>query len=236
MKLPTLLRSKHASDSKETAPSPTTLSSSQNTSKTEIEKQAPIAPSSTLSTKKEFAEDQNEKNIIETTPIKEAEALDKLSDEPEYPTGAKLAIITASLCLSVFLMALDNTIIATAIPKITDHFKALDDVGWYGSCMTNAEFSCIKALANCPSSLSAHYLCLSTVLRKAIHVLQHKMGILGCNICIRGRLRHLWCCTKLCGFDHWPSRRRGRFCRYYYPLRPSPLTLPLLILSDYLLQ
>lgn len=29
----------------------------------------------------------------------------------------------------------DNTIIATAIPRITDHFKALDDVGWYGSCM-----------------------------------------------------------------------------------------------------
>ena len=27
----------------------------------------------------------------------------------------------------------DNTIIATAIPKITDHFQALDDVGWYGS-------------------------------------------------------------------------------------------------------
>ena len=65
-------------------------------------------------------------------------------------------IIIASLALSVFLMALvsrghaqesqsasyvarilnliqDNTIIATAIPKITDHFKALDDVGWYGS-------------------------------------------------------------------------------------------------------
>lgn len=27
----------------------------------------------------------------------------------------------------------DNTIIATAIPKITDQFKALNDVGWYGS-------------------------------------------------------------------------------------------------------
>lgn len=27
----------------------------------------------------------------------------------------------------------DNTIIATAIPKITDHFQALEDVGWYGS-------------------------------------------------------------------------------------------------------
>ena len=30
-------------------------------------------------------------------------------------------------------MALDNTIIATAIPRITDDFHALDDVGWYGS-------------------------------------------------------------------------------------------------------
>jgi len=34
-----------------------------------------------------------------------------------------------ALCLSVFLMALDNTIIATAIPKITDQFHSLADVG-----------------------------------------------------------------------------------------------------------
>lgn len=45
-----------------------------------------------------------------------------------YPTGAKLSLITLALCLSVFLMALDNTIIATAIPKITDEFKSLPDV------------------------------------------------------------------------------------------------------------
>lgn len=76
--------------------------------------------------------DPSEK-VIETSPIQEAAALDKPSDEPEYPTGAKLAIITISLCLSVLLMALDNTIIATAIPKITDYFNSLDDVGWYGS-------------------------------------------------------------------------------------------------------
>ncbi|KAI4095682.1 MAG: hypothetical protein LQ339_007171 [Xanthoria mediterranea] len=76
--------------------------------------------------------DPSEK-VIETSPIQEAAALDKPSDEPEYPSGAKLAIITISLCLSVLLMALDNTIIATAIPKITDYFNSLDDVGWYGS-------------------------------------------------------------------------------------------------------
>lgn len=54
-------------------------------------------------------------------------------DEAVYPSGVKLAIISLALCLSVFLVALDNTIIATAIPKITDRFNSLQDVGWYGS-------------------------------------------------------------------------------------------------------
>lgn len=44
--------------------------------------------------------------MVEATPLDEVEALDKLDDEHEYPKGAKLGIITASLCLSVFLMAL----------------------------------------------------------------------------------------------------------------------------------
>ncbi|KAF2710532.1 MFS general substrate transporter [Pleomassaria siparia CBS 279.74] len=51
----------------------------------------------------------------------------------DYPSGFKLIIITIALALSVFCMALDNTILATAIPRITDQFKALNDVGWYGS-------------------------------------------------------------------------------------------------------
>ncbi|KAI1329159.1 major facilitator superfamily domain-containing protein [Xylariaceae sp. FL0255] len=54
-------------------------------------------------------------------------------DGSAYPTGAKLALISGALCLSVFLTALDNSIIATAIPAITDHFHSLPDVGWYGS-------------------------------------------------------------------------------------------------------
>ncbi|CAJ0549775.1 Ff.00g033880.m01.CDS01 [Fusarium sp. VM40] len=53
--------------------------------------------------------------------------------QQEYPTGLKLALITLALCLAVFVMALDNSIIATAIPRITDAFESLNDVGWYGS-------------------------------------------------------------------------------------------------------
>ncbi|KAL2133511.1 hypothetical protein VTI74DRAFT_2237 [Chaetomium olivicolor] len=54
-------------------------------------------------------------------------------DGTEYPTGMTLVLIVLALCLSVFTMALDNSIIATAIPKITDQFQSLPDVGWYGS-------------------------------------------------------------------------------------------------------
>jgi hypothetical protein len=37
------------------------------------------------------------------------------SSDPQYPTGLKLGIIIFGLCLAVFCVALDNTIIATAI-------------------------------------------------------------------------------------------------------------------------
>jgi hypothetical protein len=42
-------------------------------------------------------------------------------------------VIIVALCLAVFLVALDQTIIATAIPRITDHFHSVQDIGWYGS-------------------------------------------------------------------------------------------------------
>ncbi len=54
-------------------------------------------------------------------------------DGSDYPTGLALGLITMALCLSVFLIALDNSIIGVAIPKITDEFHSLGDVGWYGS-------------------------------------------------------------------------------------------------------
>ncbi|KAL5394132.1 hypothetical protein PMIN03_004963 [Paraphaeosphaeria minitans] len=54
-------------------------------------------------------------------------------NQEQYATGFKLAMIVISLQLTNFCIAVDNTIIATAIPRITDHFGSLGDVGWYGS-------------------------------------------------------------------------------------------------------
>lgn len=51
----------------------------------------------------------------------------------EYPTGKRLVPIIFALICAVFLIALDMTIIGTAIPKITDEFDGLNMVSWYGS-------------------------------------------------------------------------------------------------------
>lgn len=64
------------------------------------------------------------------------------SDTDGYPKGLRLACITVALVLSIFLSALDSTIISTLIPEITNAFGSLNQVGWYGSAyaMTNATF------------------------------------------------------------------------------------------------
>lgn len=60
----------------------------------------------------------------------------------DYPAGFRLAMVVLALILSIFLVSLDMTIVATAIPRITDQFHSLDQVGWYGSAffLTLASF------------------------------------------------------------------------------------------------
>ncbi|KAI1095580.1 MFS general substrate transporter [Rostrohypoxylon terebratum] len=50
-----------------------------------------------------------------------------------YPTGLKLYLVILSLCQAVFLVALDQTIIAPALGAITDEYRSMKDIGWYGS-------------------------------------------------------------------------------------------------------
>ncbi|ELR04444.1 hypothetical protein GMDG_06757 [Pseudogymnoascus destructans 20631-21] len=52
---------------------------------------------------------------------------------PDLPTGLKLAVLVCCACMAIFALALDTTIIVTAIPTITREFKSLNDIGWYGS-------------------------------------------------------------------------------------------------------
>ncbi|KAK7970005.1 hypothetical protein PG988_009078 [Apiospora saccharicola] len=91
----------------------------------------------------------------------DAKKVDLREDGTEYSNGVKLYLIMVAICLAVFLMDLEqarprrehdsNAIIAMAIPKITDEFHSLPDVGWYGSA----------------------------AIRQALHPFQRQMGLLG---------------------------------------------------------
>ncbi|ORY13473.1 major facilitator superfamily domain-containing protein [Clohesyomyces aquaticus] len=82
--------------------------------------------------------DKIERDVVQHTDAEkvkgeEAEEPTNEDNDSKYLTGYKLGILSLGLCLTTFVIALDNTIIATAIPKITTVFNSLDDVGWYGS-------------------------------------------------------------------------------------------------------
>ncbi|KAK9312057.1 major facilitator superfamily domain-containing protein [Lipomyces starkeyi] len=53
--------------------------------------------------------------------------------ETGYLTGFRLIITIFSLTIVGFLLLLDVSVVATAIPKITSDFHSLNDVGWYGA-------------------------------------------------------------------------------------------------------
>jgi hypothetical protein len=82
--------------------------------------------------------DKDEVELMKATNSSDSEDQEKEPEKTEeeeadtvYPTGSRLALIMFAISLSVFLAALDATIIATAIPTITTVFKSLDDVEWY---------------------------------------------------------------------------------------------------------
>ncbi|KAF2093013.1 MFS general substrate transporter [Rhizodiscina lignyota] len=54
-------------------------------------------------------------------------------DEAKYPGPAAVALLMLAISCAMFLVSLDRTILATAIPRITDQFHSFEDIAWYAS-------------------------------------------------------------------------------------------------------
>lgn len=81
----------------------------------------------------------------DSTPQTDAAPLKRVQSEPSYPPPAKAAVVMLALMLAIFLVALDRTIIATAIPRLSDDFHSISDIGWYGSAFLLTS-SCFQLL------------------------------------------------------------------------------------------
>ncbi len=75
------------------------------------------------------------------TELSDVPDVEKLAPVPEgaapndlyQPKSLKFWLILLSNFLALFLVALDRTIVATAVPRITDEFHSLGDIGWYAA-------------------------------------------------------------------------------------------------------
>lgn len=74
-----------------------------------------------------------EKTGEEETPHTLKRSATTATEDIVYPSGPRLWILIASIFIAMFLVSLDRLIISTAIPRITDDFKSVTDIGWYGS-------------------------------------------------------------------------------------------------------
>ncbi|KAJ1327417.1 MFS multidrug transporter [Microdochium nivale] len=104
-------------------------------------------------------------NMLEkttTSPVPVSRVVTR-EDGTTYASGASLALIVLALCLAVFLMAVDNSIITTAIPKISDDFNSLADVGWYGSAYLLTQASLQLLFGRFYTFLSTKYVFLAAI-------------------------------------------------------------------------
>ncbi len=80
--------------------------------------------------------------------MKVVEAVEDVGIRPEtYPPMSTRLLVSVGLFLAVFLVGLDQTIVATALPKISDHFNSLNDVGWYASAFFLTLYSTLPQLS-----------------------------------------------------------------------------------------
>ncbi|KAJ5730746.1 major facilitator superfamily domain-containing protein [Penicillium malachiteum] len=89
------------------------------------------------------ADTEKQEDLIQQTQNQQHERPSTLSpsDVQYHPRTLKFWLIMFCNFLALFLVALDRTIIATAIPRITDEFHRLGDIGWYGSAYMLASAS-----------------------------------------------------------------------------------------------
>lgn len=83
--------------------------------------------------------------------------------EYEYITGLKLVLVILAVTLACFLMLLDNSILSTAIPRITSDFNSLNDIGWYGSAYLIAACALQPLAGKIYSQFSTKYTFMSFV-------------------------------------------------------------------------
>jgi hypothetical protein len=175
--------------------------------------------------------------------LEDGDDLERIKTE-EYPGPLRLSLTVLALAFSIFLVALDLTIVATAIPRITDDFHSLNQVGWYGSAffLTVASFQSTWGKADKYFPLKTGFLvsvfvfevgsliCGVSKNSTTLIVRRAVAGSGGAGVASGVYYHGLFCSTETAGsihWSHWSSIWHG-FCCWTPPgksLTPLPRLL-----------
>ncbi|KAG8923237.1 hypothetical protein FRC02_011279 [Tulasnella sp. 418] len=88
------------------------------------------------------------------------------AEDPDerYVTGFRLFLIFIGMIMSIFLVALDQTIVATAIPVIASQFNALEEVTWIASAYFLTQAGFILTYGQLLSAVSTKWVYLVAVI------------------------------------------------------------------------
>lgn len=70
-------------------------------------------------------------------------------DEQDHLRGLPLASLLVGLLLVILITTLDISILSTAIPRITDEFDSIADIGWYASAYLLTQTSLVPLAGRC---------------------------------------------------------------------------------------
>ncbi|KAI0895981.1 MFS general substrate transporter [Annulohypoxylon nitens] len=121
---------------------------------------------------------------VSTPPVEEGKGADngqpaanedEKAEGGEYPHGIRLIILVGAVMMTVFLSSLDQTIVGTAIPKITSEFHGLSQASWYGS----AYFMCFGGFQSSWGKAFKYFPLKSTFITT---VLIFELGSLLCGV------------------------------------------------------
>ncbi|KAK1703632.1 major facilitator superfamily transporter [Colletotrichum lupini] len=86
------------------------------------------------------------------------------SQTHQYATPRELALLSTVFTIATFMIAIDGSILATAIPKITSDFHRLNDVPWYGSAYLFTEMAFQPTFGRLYTLFNARVLYLTSVI------------------------------------------------------------------------
>nr|CRX79077.1 hypothetical protein ls5930a1_00117 [Leucosporidium scottii] len=102
---------------------------------------APHSPTVTLTNDKLSTSEKEPEEISPAPPVGPPPV-----DESLLLTGKKLALVFTAMLLSILLIALDQTILATALPRIASDFNAFRQQGWVSSSFILTQYCLLSAI------------------------------------------------------------------------------------------